>query len=74
MKRHMISAIGGVAQGLGYTVRFGRWAARYAPGWIGAGLVAWGAAMAWLPLGLMVGGAFLIAMDALIPARGRGGE
>ena len=76
MKKHLLAATGAAAAGLGHTVRIGRKAGRYAPGWSGAALVSWGAAMAWLPAGLIVGGLFLLACDALIPARPRrpGGE
>jgi len=74
VRKHLARTVGAAAAGLGHAVSLGRIATRYVPGWLGAALVSWGAAMAWLPLGLMVAGGFLIAMDALIPARGRGGE
>ncbi len=76
MKKILETAAGAAAAGAGHTVRISRTAARYAPGWAGAALVSWGAAMAWLPAGLMVAGGFLLAADALIPARPRraGGE
>ena len=77
MKKILEAAGGAAAAGLGHTLRIGRSAARYVPGWAGAGLVSWGAAMVYVPAGLIVAGAFLLATDALIPARPRrrsGGE
>jgi len=36
---------------------------RYAPGVLGAALVAWGAGMIWPPLGVIVAGAALLLVD-----------
>lgn len=66
--------LGGLAAAAGHTLRISRSAARYVPGWAGAGLVSWGASMIYLPAGVIVGGLFLLAADALIPARRPGGE
>lgn len=70
----MVRLVGDVAAGCGHTVRLGRTAARYVPGWAGAALISWGAGMVYLPAGVMVAGAFLLAVDALIPRRSKGGE
>jgi hypothetical protein len=64
--------LGALAAAAGHTLRISRSAARYLPGWAGAGLITWGAAMIYLPVGVIIGGGFLLAADALIP-RHRGG-
>ena len=71
MRKHLARAVGAAAAGLGHAVRIGRALARYAPGWLGAGLVSWGAGLVYLPAGLIVGGMFLLAVD-LLPAGGEG--
>lgn len=43
---------------------------RGAPGWLGAGAVAFGVGLAWLPAGFVVAGVFLLIRDAQTPARG----
>lgn len=60
---------GALAAAAGHTLRISRSAARYVPGCAGAGLISWGASMVYLPAGVIVGGAFLLAADALIPRR-----
>ncbi len=71
MRKLLVRAVGAAAAGLGHTVRLGRIATRYVPGWLGAGLVSWGAGLAYLPAGLIVGGMFLLAID-LLPSGGEG--
>ena len=44
------------------------------PGLAGAGMVSWGAALVYLPAGVILGGVFLLAMDRQIKLGPRGGE
>ncbi|WP_037605830.1 hypothetical protein [Streptacidiphilus rugosus] len=74
MKRHLSNLAGGLATAAGHSVRLGRTALRYLPGWAGAALVSVGAWQAWHPAGFITGGVFLLAMDAMIPVRRPGGE
>jgi hypothetical protein len=74
MRRHLQQLLGRLAEAAGHAVRIGRVGARYVPGWAGAALVSWGAALAWRPAGLIVAGAFLLAADALIPSNRHRGE
>lgn len=76
MKRHVVNAVGGLAEAAGHAIRAARVGSRYLPGWGGAALVSVGAWQAWHPAGFIVAGAFLLAMDAMIPAhrRAAGGE
>lgn len=74
MRRHLQELLGRTAAAAGRVVFVGRAAGRYVPGWAGAGLVSWGAWLAWHPAGLIVAGGFLLALDALIPSNRAGGE
>jgi hypothetical protein len=69
-----LAVAGAAAAGLGHTVRLGRISAVFLPGLAGAGLVSWGAWMAWHPAGLIAAGTFCLACDRLLPAPGREGE
>jgi hypothetical protein len=51
----------------GYAVRIARRPARLLPGLAGLGLISWGAAMIYLPAGLIVAGLSLLAIDRQIP-------
>ena len=52
-----------LAAGLGHVLRLSRRAAVNAPGVAGAGLVSFGAWLAWAPAGFVVAGLFLLALD-----------
>jgi hypothetical protein len=74
MRRHLQELLGRLAAVAGHSVRLGRIAGRYVPGWAGAALVSFGAWSAWHPAGLIVAGLFLLAADALIPSNRHRGE
>lgn len=52
-----------LAAGAGHVLRLSRRVALNAPGVAGAGLVAYGAWLAWAPAGFVVAGVFLLALD-----------
>lgn len=52
-----------LADAAGHTVRTAAPLIRTLPGIVGAGLIAFGFGLAWLPLGFIAGGAILILID-----------
>jgi hypothetical protein len=52
-----------VAAGAGHALRLSQRLAVNAPGVAGAGLVSYGAWLAWAPAGFVVAGVFLLALD-----------
>ena len=57
---------GALAAGVGHVIGFARVRSRLLPGLAGAAGVCWGAALVYLPAGVILGGVFLLAMDRQI--------
>lgn len=58
--------------GLGHVIGFAKRRSAFLPGLAGAALVSWGAALVYLPAGVILGGVFLLAMDRQIKLGPRG--
>lgn len=56
-----------LASAAGYSWRIARRPVRFLPGLAGLGLISWGAAMVYLPAGLVVSGLSLLLLDTKIP-------
>ena len=62
-----------VIVGVGRVIGWARSRSRLLPGLAGAAGVCWGAALVYLPAGVILGGVFLLAMDRQIKLGPRGG-
>lgn len=73
MIRAIRTSVLSLASAAGYSWNIARRPARFLPALAGLGLISWGAAMIYLPAGLITAGLLLVLVDTRIP-RSRGGS